>query len=79
MRAAVRQWGNSLALRIPKALAERSCLAEGTEVELALEGGRLVVTPVAPTPSLAELLARVSDENRHGEVGTGPPWGREAW
>ena len=79
MRAAVRQWGNSLALRIPKALAERSRLADGTEVELAFEGGRLVVTPVAPAPSLAELLARVTDENRHDEVGTGRAVGRETW
>lgn len=79
MRAPVRRWGNSLALRIPKALAERSRLSEGTEVDLAVEGGRLVVTPVAPAPSLAELLARVTDENRHAEVATGRPVGREAW
>ena len=78
MRAPVRRWGNSLALRIPKALAERSHLAEGTEVELADEGGRLVVTPVSPSPSLADLLARVTDDNQHGEVGTGPPVRREA-
>ena len=79
MRAPVRRWGNSLALRIPKVLAERSRLAEGTEVEIAVEDGRLVVTPISPTPSLDDLLARVTDENRHGEVGTGPAVGREAW
>ena len=79
MRAPVRRWGNSLAIRIPKALAERSRLAEGTEVELAVDGGRLVVTPVSPVPSLDDLLARVTDENRHGEVGTGSAVGREAW
>lgn len=79
MRAAVRQWGNSLALRIPKALAERSRLADGSEVEIAVEDGRLVITPVTPGPSLADLLAQVTDENRHDEVGTGRTIGREVW
>lgn len=79
MRVAVRKWGNSLALRIPKSLAEDSRIASGSEVELTLEDGRLVVTTVLPTVTLDALLAAVTDENRHGEVPTGQPLGHEAW
>ena len=28
---------------------------------------------------LAEMLARITPENRHAEVDTGPPRGKEAW
>ncbi|MFN2399008.1 MAG: AbrB/MazE/SpoVT family DNA-binding domain-containing protein [Gemmatimonadaceae bacterium] len=79
MRVAVRKWGNSLALRIPKSLAEDSRLGSGSEVELTVEDGRLVVTTVPPAVRLDELLAAVTDENRHSEVPTGQPVGREAW
>ena len=49
-------------------------------IDLSLEDGRLVITPlVAPQYSLADLLAQISPENRHTEVDTGSSVGREAW
>jgi virulence-associated protein VagC len=48
MRARVQRWGNSLALRIPKAFATETGLESGSEVELTLDDGRLIVTPLAP-------------------------------
>lgn len=79
MRVAVRKWGNSLALRIPKSLAEDSRIGSGSEVELTVEDGRLIVTTVPPTVRLDALLAAVTDENRHAEVPTGQPVGHEEW
>lgn len=80
MRARVQRWGNSLALRIPKPIAEMSALEEGTDVDLSLDEGRLVVTPVRRRKyTLDELLAQVTDENLHGEIDTGPSVGNEAW
>jgi antitoxin MazE len=80
MRARVQKWGNSLALRIPKSFATETALDQGAEVELTLENGRLVVTPV-PEPSydLSELLAQVRPENLHAETETGASTGAEAW
>jgi antitoxin MazE len=76
----VRKWGNSLALRIPKALAVEAGLSEGSRVEIELEGDRLSVRAVrTEAHSLAELLAGVTPENRHGEIETGPSVGREVW
>jgi antitoxin MazE len=79
MRIAVRKWGNSLAFRIPKALAADTRLESGSEVDVAVEAGCLVVTPVAAGPSLGELLDRVTEQNTHGEVDTGARVGREVW
>lgn len=33
--------------------------------------------PSAPPPTLEELVARITDENRHEEIDWGPPVGRE--
>ena len=80
MRVSVQKWGNSLALRIPKAVAEESQIAQGSLVELRLRKGELVVKPLAkPSYTLDELLAGVTDDNLHAEVDTGMPTGREVW
>lgn len=80
MQARIQKWGNSLALRIPKAVAELVGLSEGGEVELVVEDGAVVVKPVRKRRySLDELVAGITAENRHEEVDTGPGVGNEAW
>lgn len=80
MRGHIQKWGNSLALRIPKAFAEEVGLAEETPVELSLVAGKLVIAPIEQPPyPLDDLLAGITDENLHGEVDFGPPAGNEDW
>jgi antitoxin MazE len=80
MRLRVQKWGNSLALRIPAAFARQAGVGSGSEVELELDGERLIITPTpAGSYSLAELLSGVTDENLHEIVDTGEPKGREEW
>lgn len=80
MRTRVQKWGNSLALRIPKAYAAEMGLSQDVPVELSLADGKLVVEPiVGPTFTLHGLLAAVTEENLHQEVDTGPAVGAEAW
>jgi len=80
VKTTVQKWGNSLAVRIPKVVAADAKLAQDSLVELSLEDGRLVVTPVArPAQSLNELLTRITDENIHSDVDWGPAVGKEAW
>jgi antitoxin MazE len=75
----IHKWGNSLGLRIPKALAEDVHLADGTAVEVRARNGHLTVTPVrCHAYSLAGLLAGVKRSNIHDEVELGAPIGREA-
>jgi antitoxin MazE len=79
MRARVQKWGNSLALRIPKAVAEACLLENGAEVDLSLDDGRLIVSAVVPRYTLDELLAGVTPENLHDEISPQGSVGVEAW
>ena len=80
MKTHVQKWGNSLAVRIPRAFAAEAHLVDNTPVELSLVDGKLVVAPIAsPSAALEELLAGVTDDNIHREVDTGPAVGNEAW
>ena len=80
MRARIQKWGNSLALRIPKSFAVEAHLDQNSEVEISLVDGTLILSPVPKAKvTLEDLLAGVTEENLHGEVGTGPAMGNEAW
>jgi antitoxin MazE len=80
MKTSVQRWGNSLALRIPKAYAAETKIRHGSEVELSLKAGALIVRPIKrPRLSLNDLLEGVKATNLHGEVRTGKSVGREAW
>ena len=80
MKATVRKWGNSLAVRLPKVIAVESDLADGAVVDLKLVEGKLVLIPVRPREvTLQQLLAGVTKKNRHPEIATGPRRGKMSW
>lgn len=72
------KWGNSLALRLPMALAKDAQLREGGLVTLRLDAGRLIVEP-ADQVDLDALIEQITPDTLHAEVSTGPRRGREAW
>ncbi len=77
MQSRVLKWGNSLAVRIPKPLADEMKVAENTSIELTMKDGALEIKPAAARYSLAELLSGVTSANTHEEWETGPTQGRE--
>jgi len=80
MKTRVQKWGNSLALRIPKSFASEVGFQKETPVEVSLADGKLVVAPVSqPKPTLKQLLAKITKDNLHSEVDTGPAAGNETW
>ena len=80
MKARVQKWGNSLALRIPKAFADEVGLQREAPVDVSLADGKLIVTPVVKRElTLKQLLAKVTKENLHHEVDTGHSAGNESW
>lgn len=80
MKTKVQRWGNSLAVRIPKAFAEEVGLKDDSPVEMRLVKGGLIVEPSSIwEPTLEELLDGVTDSNLHDEIETGPAQGSEAW
>jgi len=80
MQTKIQKWGNSLGLRIPKSFAEEAGVTAGSQVDLALEDGELIIRPSRVKKyDLATLLRQVTDDNVHAEIDTGRAAGREVW
>jgi antitoxin MazE len=80
MLTKVQKWGNSLALRIPKAFALDAGLEDDSAVEISLVDGQIIDKPVTTESwSLEQLLAGVTSENIHHEIDTGDAVGNEVW
>ena len=79
MKARVQKWGNSLAIRIPAAVAKEAGLGQDAQVDMSLSGGAIVIKPAPERPTLEELIARITPESLHGEWDTGPAVGKEVW
>ena len=77
MRAVIRTWGNSLAVRIPKAFAVHMGIDAGKEVELFPERDGLRIEFVGQDLNL--LLEQITPENLHAEAQTGSAIGQELW
>ncbi len=75
----IQKWGDSLAVRIPKALAEKALLEENSAVELTAEAGVLRVRPHHRKITLRALLQGITKENVHDEVKTRIRVGNETW
>jgi len=80
MRTKIQKWGNSLGLRIPRSLAEEAGVVAGSEVDLSIQRGDLVVKPAKRAKyRLNQLLRQVTSKNIHAEVDSGTRAGREVW
>jgi antitoxin MazE len=79
MRAQMLKWGNSLAVRIPKPVAEQANLRDGDAIEIEVDAeGSLQLSRVGKVPTLAQLISQISPENRYPELSAGPEVGKEA-
>ncbi len=80
MTTVIQKWGNSLAVRIPRPLAKDSQIHQGTEVDIILVHGKIMVTPKARTKvPLSQLIKKVTKKNIHSDCDWGSPLGREVW
>lgn len=80
MATKIQKWGNSLAVRLPKEMADKLSLKEGSWVELISRMDSLVMKHVnEPELNLKEMLAKIKPENLHEEWDMGPPRGKEIW
>jgi antitoxin MazE len=77
MQAQLARWGNSLGLRIPRDIAERTGLRPGDRVEIAAENGRVVISPARRRYVLADLLTDMTPEALREAFDWGPDRGRE--
>lgn len=73
------RWGNSLAVRIPSQIASEAELHEGVSLRIEFNDGAIHLSPVVSEPNLEELVAAITEENRHDEVDFGHAEGEESW
>jgi len=78
-RVQVVKWGNSQAVRLPKAVLEQARVHEGDELTVRVEDGRIALEPVTPAPTLEHLIAGITPQNLHKEQVWGKPVGHEKW
>ncbi len=71
------KWGSGLALSIPDSIVKDCGLFEDAPVDISFSQGQIVIKPLRKKYVLFELLAEISSENIHNEVGMGGPVGRE--
>lgn len=76
----ISKWGNSLAVRIPTAIAKEAELSEGDPLSVRVaEDGSIVIRPARRRYKLEDLLEGMKPSQRHPETDWGPPRGREVW
>jgi antitoxin MazE len=73
----IMKWGNSLAVRIPKAVAERARLQAGDPISIEARKGHVELHSIGRIPTLAELVAQITPENRYEETDWGADKGKE--
>jgi len=78
MTVAIKKWGNSLALRIPKDIARTLQIENNSMLELSIKDGALVIKPQHET-LLESLVSGINSHNLHKEVNTGQAVGNEEW
>lgn len=78
MKAQMVKWGNSLAIRIPKPIAQGARLKEGDSLEIeAASDGHVELRRAARVPTLAQLVSKITPENRYAEIATTSEVGKE--
>lgn len=77
----IKQWGNSLGVRLPTAIAREAHVHVHQRVKLTVFGGQIIITPVHDKPlTLEERLAQYDPVKHGGEaMPSAQPLGAEKW
>lgn len=76
----IKQWGNSLGIRLPASVAREAHLRVDQRVRISVEGGQVIITPVIDAPlTLEQRLARFDPARHGGEIMASQAIGAERW
>jgi len=78
MQIQVTKWGNSLGVRLPRALAKQIGIDEGQKVNVRTSGDKIIIEPLTPHYRLEDLLTNISPRAMRDAFAWGPDAGREA-
>jgi antitoxin MazE len=80
MRATVKKWGNSAAVRIPASVMHATNIDLDEVVDVREEDGRIVISPVRQKRyELNALLKGITSKNQHRAIDFGAAVGKEVW
>ena len=78
MTTKIQKWGNSLGVRLPKALFESGQFAEGTEVTINQKDSEIILKVAKKKlPTLKEVMKGMTRENFEPMLDWGPDVGKE--
>lgn len=78
MRIMIKKWGNSASVRIPAGIMEAARLSLDSPVDVREEAGRIVIEPIRDEDfDINHLIAGITSDNLHSEIGFGVPVGKE--
>ncbi len=80
MRTHIARCGHGAAIRIPAAIMRAARLDIGQQVDIRERAGQIVIDPVrVQRYTLADLVDRITPDNRHELIDFGDAVGREVW
>ena len=77
MRSSIARWGNSLAVRVPKEVAETIGLREGAALDLTIEDDAIVLR--RRRHDIRNLVAAMADAEQPPLLMEDAPRGNETW
>jgi len=77
----IKQWGNSLGVRLPAAIAREARLCVHQRVRISVAMGQVIISPVTDLPPTLEQRLALFDPARHGSeaMATDEALGAERW
>lgn len=78
-RGIIQKWGNSQALRLPKALLNQLGLHENDDVEISVSGETLSIRKAPKAKTLDDLFAGYTGDFTCCELDDGGPVGKEVF
>ena len=80
METKITQWGNSLAVRVPKDMALSLGFKNHQHVLIQQKGKGILIEPIEKKlKKLEDLIAQIKPEHLHKEEDWGKPEGNEVW
>jgi antitoxin MazE len=86
-KSEIKEWGNSLGVRIPKKVIDALNLHDGSQINVLLDGNKIVLEPqdnpffdLSKDVELSSLTAKITAKNKHsGEEFDDESVGNEVW
>ncbi len=80
METKIQKWGNSLGVRLPSEVAKRGGFVARSVVRVQKYAGKDIIENLPkPRLTIKDLVAKITDENKHEAVDWGEPRGQEVW